>query len=61
MAILEIIDNFKMEYKKIIQDFSVIDKNDPITSSKLADLENSLNAWTSTLKDLFVKNNKYEA
>ncbi|MDE6241514.1 MAG: hypothetical protein K2M08_03715 [Anaeroplasmataceae bacterium] len=61
MAILEIIDNFKMEYKKIIQDFSVIDKNDPITSSKLGDLDNSLNAWTSTLKDLFVKNNRHEA
>ncbi|MDE6413808.1 MAG: hypothetical protein K2K48_00150 [Anaeroplasmataceae bacterium] len=60
MSILEIIDNFKIEYKKIIQDFSIIDKKDPITSSKLGDLDNSLTAWTTTLKDLFVKNNKYK-
>ncbi|MDE5856058.1 MAG: hypothetical protein K2H06_03325, partial [Anaeroplasmataceae bacterium] len=61
MSVLEIIDNFKTEYLKIIQDFSVIDENDPISSSKLEYLENSLNTWMSTLKDLFVKNNKYKA
>lgn len=52
---LEIIDDFKKNYTKIIEDFSIVDDNDPISASKLEYLENALNAWTNTLRDSFLK------
>ncbi|MDE6660912.1 MAG: hypothetical protein K2J93_03695, partial [Anaeroplasmataceae bacterium] len=61
MSVLEIIEQFKTEYTKIIQGFSVIDENDPITSSKLEAIDTALNQWLNLLKDSFVKNNKHKA
>lgn len=61
MSTLEIIDEFRTEYMKIIKDFSVIDEKDPITSIQLESLDNALTTWTATLKDSFVKNNKHKS
>lgn len=58
MTNLKIIEDFKKDYKKIIEDFSIIDENDPITFSKLEYLKNALNSWTSTLNETFSKLNK---
>ncbi len=54
----KIIEDFKKDFKKIIDDFSIIDDNDPISFSKLEYLENALNLWTTTLNEIITKNIK---
>ena len=40
------INQFKDEYQKLINDFSVIDENDPITEEKLSLVNSLLNSST---------------
>ncbi|MDE7264399.1 MAG: hypothetical protein K2N64_07040, partial [Anaeroplasmataceae bacterium] len=61
MNIIENIEDFQAEYTKIIQNFSVIDKDDPITSEKLNQLQSSLDSWLQGLRDTFAKNSKYKS
>lgn len=61
MSIIEIIDEFKKESIKILDDFSVIDKNDPISSIQLSSLQESLQTWITSMKDSFVKTTKYKS
>lgn len=60
MNIVENIEDFKQEYTKIIQNFSVIDKDDPITPEKLNQLQSALDSWLQGLTEGFAKNNKYK-
>ena len=60
MSTLKIIDNFKKEYNQTIENFSIIDENDPITSSKLTYLKETLQIWTNSIRESFEKNNKYK-
>lgn len=53
MDLLETLKNFQNEYQKIIQDFQVIDDNDPISPEHMKQLEDSLNQWYQTLKNNF--------
>lgn len=58
MSVLEIIDNFKTEYMKIIADFSIIDEHDPISSMQLNSLQEALNNWTLSVREGFDKDLK---
>lgn len=58
------INQFKDEYQKLINDFSVIDENDPITEEKLSLVNSLLNSstdeYTKIKSDLKKKKNNYD-
>lgn len=59
MPILDILEQFKTEYTKLISDFSVIDEQDPITSLKLNQLNAALDSWVEILLETFQGHKKY--
>ena len=58
------INQIKDEYQKLINDFSVIDENDPITEEKLSLVNSLLNSstdeYTKIKSDLKKKKNNYD-
>ena len=51
MDLLTTLDEIQSEYKSLINTFSVVDENDPITPSKLKELSSYLQNWISNLKN----------
>ena len=55
MHLVQILNQFKQDYSKLIRDFSVIDENDPLTPFKLNYLTETLNNWVAILEESFSK------
>lgn len=61
MPIFKSVEKFKKEYSNLINGFSVIDENDPITSLQLSSLTEILDKWTNKLNESFLKHAVYLA
>lgn len=59
MAFPEAILVLQEEFYKIIQGFSIIDENDPMTSEKLLTLKQWMDSYTATVKEAIFKHEKY--
>ncbi len=53
MDLLEIIKDFQLEYQKFINDFAVVDEEDPLSPEHIKELEQILNQWYQQLKHNF--------
>ncbi len=59
MSVFEAIQDFKSNYDKIMQDFSIIDDDDPLTPEKLSSLIHAIDKWIASIEDTFSKKDKH--
>lgn len=59
MTFPEAVSALQEEFHKILQGFSVIDENDPMTANKLVSLGHAMDAYTSSVLETYSKHEKY--